>query len=169
MLAPEFDDGAVDQHHLDPEEVVGGHTIFQTVGAAGIHADIAADGAGKLRTRIGRVEEAFGRNGLGNVDVGDARLHRRRAVGKIDIQNAVHLGETENDRVLLRDRPAGERRAGAARDDGDAVAVAVFQHGRHLLGGLRQCDGERHAAIGDEGIGLERHELARLMHQAFRR
>ena len=58
------------------------------MGAAGIHADIAADGAGKLRARIGRIEETVGGDGFGNIEVGDARLNVGRAVGKIDVENA---------------------------------------------------------------------------------
>ena len=44
--------------------------------------------------------------------------------------------------------------------------MAVFEDGSYLLRRLRQRDGERQAAIGDEGIRLERHQFARLMHEA---
>ena len=48
-VAADIDDRAVDQHHLHAEHVVGGDAVFQAMRAAGIHADIAADGAGELR------------------------------------------------------------------------------------------------------------------------
>ena len=57
---PSVDDFAVERDHRDAEHVVGGHAIFQAMRAARIHADIAADRAGELRGRIGRVEEAVG-------------------------------------------------------------------------------------------------------------
>ncbi len=46
--------------------------------------------------------------------------------------------------------------------------MAITHDGRNLGGGARQGDGERQAAIGYEGIGLERNQFARLMDQAFR-
>ena len=58
MLAAEAHDLAVDQHHLDAEHVVGGEAVFQAMHAAGILGDVAADGAGDLARRIGRVVEA---------------------------------------------------------------------------------------------------------------
>ena len=58
MLAADAQDLAGHQHHLDAEHIVGGHAVFQAMHAAGILRDIAADGAGDLRGRIGRVIEA---------------------------------------------------------------------------------------------------------------
>ncbi len=79
-LAAELDHRAVEQHHLDAEQIVGRDAVFQAVGAAGIHADIAADRAGELRARIGRIEKTVRRDGFGNVEIGDARLNDGRAV-----------------------------------------------------------------------------------------
>ena len=73
---------------------------------------------------IGRIEKALGRDGLGNREIGDAGLDPRVAVGEIDLEDAGHLGEADDDRVLLRDRAAGERSAGAARHDVDARLAA---------------------------------------------
>ena len=53
---------------------------------------------------------------------------------KSDVEHAVHLGDAEDDGVLLRDGAAGKRGAGPARHDLDAVLVAELQHRRHLLG-----------------------------------
>ena len=58
MLAAEPDDLAGDQHHLEAENVVGRHAVFQAMHAAGIFRHVAADGAGDLRRRIGRVIES---------------------------------------------------------------------------------------------------------------
>ena len=60
MLAAEAQHLAGHQHHFEAEDVVGGHAVFQAMHAAGILRDIAADGAGDLRRRIGRVIEALG-------------------------------------------------------------------------------------------------------------
>ena len=58
MPAAEPHNLAGHQHQLAAEHVVGGHAVFETVHAAGILRDVAADGAGDLRRRIGRVIEA---------------------------------------------------------------------------------------------------------------
>ncbi len=55
MLAAEADDLAVDHHDLEAEEVVGGEAVFEAVHAARILRDIAADRAGDLAGRVGRV------------------------------------------------------------------------------------------------------------------
>ena len=68
MLAAEAQHLAGHQHHFEAEDVVGGHAVFQAMHAAGILRDVAADGAGDLRRRIGRVIEARVRD-----RVGDAR------------------------------------------------------------------------------------------------
>ena len=60
MLAAEAQHLAGHQHHFEAEDVVGGHAVFQAMHAAGILRDVAADGAGDLRRRIGRVVEALG-------------------------------------------------------------------------------------------------------------
>src|SRR6185437_2420221 len=50
---------ATGQRDLDAEQVVGGQSIFQTVQAAGILRDVAAEGARDLARRIWRVVEAM--------------------------------------------------------------------------------------------------------------
>ena len=66
------------------------------------------------------------------------------------------LRQAEDDRVLLRDRAAGERSAGAARHDVDPGVAAELHHPRDLFARARQDHGERQAAIGGERVGLER-------------
>jgi len=75
MLAADAQHLAGYQHDLAAEHVVGGHAVFQAMHAAGILRDIAADAAGDLRRRVGRVIEVLMRHGLRDGEVGDARLH----------------------------------------------------------------------------------------------
>ena len=85
--------------------------------------------AGELRGRVGRVEEALRRDRAGDGEIGDAGLDPGGAVGEVDVEDAVHLGDADDDRVLLRDGAAGERGAGAARHHLDALLMAEAQHG----------------------------------------
>ena len=60
MGAADVEDVALDGDDLKAEQVVRRNAVFQAMRAAGIHGDIAADHAGELAGRIGRVEEAVG-------------------------------------------------------------------------------------------------------------
>ncbi len=122
---------------------------------AGVHGDVAGDGAGELARRIGGVEEAVDRGGVGDGDVGDARLDAGDAIGLVDVQHAGHAGDAEHDGVFERQGAAAERRPGAARHHLDLVVVAVAEDLAHLLGAFGQHHGKRQAAIGGERVGLE--------------
>ena len=149
--------------------MVEGDAVFEAMGAAGIHADIAGDGAGELRGRVGGVEEAVFGHRRRDREVGDARLDADRAVGNVDGEDARHLRHADDDRVLLRDGAARERGAGAARHHLDAERPTGAQHGRHLLSRARQRHGERHPAIGGERVGLVGAPLVFPRHQTVMR
>ena len=72
-LAADPDDLARDQHDLAAEHVVGGHAVFQAMHAAGILRDIAADRAGDLRRRIGRIVKSGMGDRLADGEIGHAR------------------------------------------------------------------------------------------------
>ena len=139
------------------------------MGAAGVHRDVAADGAGELRGRIGGVEEALRTDRLRNREIGHAGLDPRIAVGEIDLEDAAHLGQRDDDRVLLRDRAARERGPGAARHDIDLLVAAEPHDARDLLGRARQRDRERQAAVGRQRVGLERAPAGFVGDEAFGR
>ena len=153
--AANIDDLAVHQHDADAEHVIGGDAVFQAMRAAGIGGDIAADGAGDLARRVGRVEIAVAGDRIGDGRIGDAGLDMRHAVGEVDGEHLAHARETQHDRVFERQGPSGERGACPARHDLDVVLLAKAEDGAHLLGILRQHDGKRQAAIGGERVGLE--------------
>ncbi len=153
--AADLDDLALHGHQLQPENVVGGDAILQAMGAAGVHRDIAGDGAGELARRVRRVEETGMGDLAGDRQIGDAGLHPHGAIGEIDVQHAVHLGDAEHNGVLLRDRATAERGAGAARHHRHALGVAEGEDGRDLLRRLGQDDNHRQPSIGGQRVGLE--------------
>jgi hypothetical protein len=138
---------AVEGDEPDAEKVVGRDAVLQAMRAARVHRDVAADRAGKLRGRVGRVEKAFGPNRFGNRQIGHTGFHPGEAIGEVHLQDAVHLGQRDDDRVFLRDRPARERRAGAARNDVDLLVPAEPQHARDFLGRARQRHCERQPSV----------------------
>ena len=136
--AADIDDLAVHQHHADAEHVIGGDAVFQAMRAAGIGGDIAADGAGDLARRVGRVKEAVARDRIGDAGIGDAGLDMRHAVGEVDGEHLAHAREAQHDRVFERQGPAGERGAGPARHDLDVVLVAEAEDGARNCWDRRQ-------------------------------
>ena len=145
---------AVEQHKGHSQKVVGGDAILRAMGAAGIHRDIARDGASQLAGRVGRVEETL---------MGEGSVNPRlvmpfdpdKAVGEVDLEDPVHLRRRPRRSHL----PAGwHRRRGMSRRRGappSAVLMAEPEVGRHFGGRRRQHDRERHLAIGGQAVGLE--------------
>ena len=88
MLAADADHLAGHQHDFAAEHVVGGHAVFQAMHAAGIFRHVAADGAGDLRGRIGRVIKAGMRHRVRHREIGDAGLDHGDAVVEIDLADA---------------------------------------------------------------------------------
>ena len=105
MGTADIDYFPIDGDDFQAEQVVGGDAVFETVGAAGVHVDVAADHARQLRRWVGGVEETIGGDGVGDADVGDSGL---------------------DDGIFHRQGAAGEGGAGAAGDHADSVLVAVF-------------------------------------------
>ena len=119
--------------------VVDREAVLQAVRAARVLRDVAADRADLLARRIGRVVEAVRDHRLGHLEVRHARLDDDRAGrrGRRRGCGSSARGEMTTP-VRDRERAAGEPRAGAARDERDAVRVACAHDCLHLLGRLRQ-------------------------------
>ena len=117
LLAAGLDHGAVGQHQLQAEDVIGGDAVGQGVRAAGVFRDVAADGAGALAGGVGRVEIAAALHRQGDVQVDHAGLHHGALVFQIDFEDPVHAREGDHDAALAGDGAAGESGAGAAADE----------------------------------------------------
>ena len=168
-LAADPDDFAGHQHDFAAEHVVGGHAVFQAMHAAGIFRDIAADRAGDLRRRVGRVVESGMRDRLADGEIGDAGLGHHHAVVEIDLADALEFAEAQQHAVGERQRAAGQRGAGAARHHLDALLEAIFQDLRDLFGGVRQHHDHRRLAIGHQAVGLVRQHFGRAVDHALAR
>ena len=86
-------------------------------GTAGVLGDVAADRAGFLAGWIRREKEAVTERLLGELEIDHARLDQRGAVFAIDLEDAVHPRQADDDPAPLRDRATGETGAGAASHD----------------------------------------------------
>ena len=149
-LAAEGDQGAVGEHDVEAEHVVGGDAVLHAAQAAGVGRDVAADRADLVRAGVRRVPEALRGGGPLDLDVEGAGLDDGDPAGGVDLDGAHPLGR-QHDAAVDRERPAGQARARAPRHDRDAVCARPA-HGRlHLLGGLGPHGGERGAGGGVVG------------------
>ena len=154
VLAAEAHHLAVHEHDLEAQDVVGGDAVFQAVDAARVLGDVAADGAGDLARRVGRVVEAGVPDRLGDGEVGDARLDHGAAVSVIDVEDAVELRHAEHDAVGKRQRAPREPGAGAPRHHLDAALPARPEDARDLAGGAGQDDHHGKLTVGGEAVAF---------------
>jgi hypothetical protein len=101
---------------------------------------------------------------VAQLDEADAGLQHRVAIGDVDLDDAIHPLEIDDDRPRQRGRGAAvaEIAAGGGREEWNAILVSDPHHPLHLLDGDRG-DGSarddllvRHAAIGRVRIAIQR-------------
>ena len=83
---------AFDLHHVVQRE-----PIFQAMHAARVFRHIAANRAGNLAARVGRVIQAMLRHGLTDGQISHTALHDGRTAVFVDLQNFIELGERQGD------------------------------------------------------------------------
>src|SRR5947207_3293356 len=114
--AAEPHDHAVRHHDFEAEDVVRGDAVLQRVRPAGVVRDVAADRARLLARGIGRVVVALRADLPREVQVHEAGLDDGDLVVLVDLEDAIHPHERDDDAALGGEAPAGEPGARAARD-----------------------------------------------------
>jgi hypothetical protein len=82
--AAELDRLALDGEAAHLQHVVQRQAVLQAVHAAGVLGHVAADGAGDLAGRVGRVVQAVRRGRFADGQVAHAALHACRARQRVD-------------------------------------------------------------------------------------
>ena len=127
--------------------------------AAGVVGDVAADGARLLARRIRRVVVAARADLPGEVQVHQPGLDDRDLVLVIDLDDAVHPHQRDDDTAFGRQTAAGESGAGAARDERNPFPVGQAHDRGDVLGRGREHDEIRQRAEQRQPIGLVDQEL----------
>ncbi len=169
MLAAEPHDFAVDRHHFDADDVVGREPVFEAVNAARILGDVPADRACDLAGRIGRVIEPEALHGVGNAEVGHARLSDNASIGHIDVEDFVEFAHAEENAVGERQSAARKRCSGAAGDDLDLVGRAIAHDLDNLRGRVGEDGDHRRLPIGGESVTFEGAQFVLLVDHPFAR
>ncbi len=136
--------------------MVGGHSVLQAVRAAGVLADVAAEGAHALARGIGRVEEPVLREDVLELEVDDSGLNDRALIGIVEVEDAVHACERKHRPAPHRDRPAAETGRRSTRDDRDPRFSAQLDGRGDLLGRLGQDGDIRHPLVERAVVAVER-------------
>ena len=168
-LRPDLEHVALARDRAHARDVVDREAVLEAMHAAGILGDVAADGAGDLARRVGRVIEAVRPGLLRDAQVRDAGLHARLAAEEVDGEDAVELRERHQDAVGERQRAARKAGSRAACNDG---CVRRARHAKDLRDlALVRGDhrGERRLAVSREPVAfvglelfaLEEHGAAR--------
>ena len=144
-------------------------SVLQTVRAAGVFSDVAADRANLLTRRIGSVVEAVRRHRPRDVEIDDARLDGDPLIRDVDVEDPVQARQRDQDPAGNRQRTAGETGAMAPRDERDAVAMAAADDRLHVDGGSREQDEARPFAQPCEGVRFVRDELVLVADDDVRR
>ena len=94
---------------LHAQHVVQRQAVLQAVHAARVLGHVAADRAGDLAARVGRVVQAVRGRGLADREVAHAALHGGRARCHVELQDAVELGQAQRHAQPVRQarRPTG--------------------------------------------------------------
>ena len=137
------------EHGFDAEHVVGGHAVFQAMGAAGVEGDIAADGANQRAGRVRRVMQLVRRGGQRDLGIHHARLDHGNPLGGVQAQNPGQAVERDDDAVRHGQRAARQAGAAAARDKGQSllVAEATRETTSSVVSGIATASGRVRKAV----------------------
>ena len=149
---------AVGEDDSQPADVIARDAVLEAVGPAGPLGHVAPDGTGLPAGRVRRIEVAARRRGCAHRRVVDAGLDLDDTIVRGEAEVAVHLRELDDEGVLERDRPAGEVRAAATWDHGEAMPARDTHGTRDFLRAVREDDrrGER---LIEKGIVGEREQM----------
>ena len=106
--------------------------VFHRPGAGGVIGQIASHGTKGGAGGVGRPEKAMLGGGLLYLLIGNTRLHRYHAIGRIHINNFVHLFKRHDQPAPYRHGSAGGACAPASCGEGNFEIVAGFYNIRHL-------------------------------------
>src|SRR5579863_2102112 len=120
--------------------MVGGHPVGQGVRSAGVFRDVAADGAGALAGRIGRIKITVRLDRQRDVQVDDAGLYHGALILEIDLENPVHARKGHGNATGTGDRTSAQSRARAAANDRHSEFAADFDDLDYLFGGPGEND-----------------------------
>ncbi len=121
---------------------------------ARIFRDVPADGAGDLARGVRGVIKTRALNRFADRQIAHTGLHDGGAIVVVDLENPIEFSRTHDHRITQRQRAAGERSAGAARDHADLVLLAPFQNCGDLVRAFGQHHDQGQLMVGAQSVAL---------------
>ena len=141
--------------------MIGRDAIGESVRAAGIFGNVAANGAGLLARGIRSKIETIRPGGECEIEIDDTRLDDRALIFGIEFKNAVHARENNHDTACSGERAAGKAGACAAANNGDVVLCGELYDLRDLSRGGRE-DNDIRAPFFNRAVVLVEKNILRL-------
>src|SRR5437763_157660 len=138
--------------------MVGGNPVDQCVWATGILPYIAADGARTLTTRIWHIVKSLWVQGVGQVQIDQARLYNCPKVIVIHFQDTVHAGKNDNYTTINGNSATTQTCSSATWYDRYVMVNCYLDDGRHIFSRGRQYYDVGGTAI-DRCIVLIKHQI----------
>ena len=142
--------------------------IFERVRAAGIGGAVAADRAGALARRVGRVVKAGAGQPLVEGRVDHAWLDDGVSVAEIDFPDFAHPGEHDHHAAAHRQPAAGEAGARTTRDERHAALVAKLHHRGDFGSRVGKHRHARAVLLDDESVALVDGQIGMRIQHAVR-
>ena len=111
----------------------------------------------------------MGPGGLADGQVAHARLHPGAKIVGIDLQDALHARQAQNQPVGQRLGAAGQAGARSPGDDGQPVPVTETDNGLNLFLRFRQGHGQGQSPPGREAVAFIHAQHFRLQNKTVRR
>ncbi len=123
---------AIAKQHISRKQVVGGHAVQDRMRPGGIVADHAAEGSPFCRGRVWAKHQAVLRSSLVERGQHDARLHKRCAGIRVDLDDRIEPTGAIDDQGRTDGLPA-QRGTSTAWQDGNLVSGSKLHRGDQIL------------------------------------
>ncbi len=168
-VASQFDAFAVGQHSLYSENVVGRHTVFQTMRPTGVEGQISPDGADLLAAGVGGVIQPVWFSRLAHLQVYRSRFHNGEAIFRVELQDAIQPVQANDHPSRHRHGAPGKTGAASPRHKGSVVSITQADGLNDFLLRIGYHHGQRLGPERGQPIRLIGNQLGFLGEEAVRR
>ncbi len=129
------DAAAVAEDDVEGKDRVAGHSVLHAPQSTGVGSDVAADARDRGTRRIGGVTQPVCPGGRVEVGGDHTGLHPGGGVVRVDLDDAIHPGDVQDDLPGTCGRAPGQARPGASGDHRNPGPARVTQDSDDIVGG----------------------------------
>src|ERR1700722_9767382 len=132
--------------------------------AAGILSNVAPNGAGFLAGWIGREIKTGMLDSAREIEIDDARLYDRALIFKVEVEDAVHTGEGDDDPTTRSERPAGQTGSCATPNNRHLVLHRKRNNAGDFISAARKGDDIRMALLDRAIVFVKEHVFGQIQY-----